>query len=184
MAAEERKILVAAFGAAKGLRGEIALRSYMADPETVAEIGPLSTTDGRSFRILSLRMSGNTLVARVAGIGDRTQAEAVAGTELFADRSALPAELEEDEFYHEDLVGLRAMAVDGEPLGTVSAVHNFGAGDILELRLVSGKSAMIPFSKAAVPSVDIAASRIVVDPGVAGLVDNPDDTAEREDGRP
>jgi 16S rRNA processing protein RimM len=159
------RICVAQIGAAHGTRGEVRLKSFTADPMAVKDYGALESEDGTAtFRIEALRPAKSHLVAQLAGIRDRTAAERLANTKLFVPRDRLPAP-EADEFYHADLVGLVAVSTDGRQLGTVVAVHDFGAGNILELRHESKRdTVMLPFTSATVPVVDIAGGRIVVDP--------------------
>jgi 16S rRNA processing protein RimM len=159
------RICVAQIGGAHGTRGEVKLKSFTADPMAVKDYGPLESEDGTiSFAIETLRPAGGHLVARLAGIDDRSAAEALARVRLFVPRDRPPAPAA-DEFYHIDLIGLLAVTAAGEEVGTVAAVHDFGAGDILELRPVGGGASMLlPFSETFVPAVDIAGGRIVVAP--------------------
>jgi 16S rRNA processing protein RimM len=159
------RICVAQIGGAHGLLGEVKLKSFTADPMAVSNYGPLTTEDGSaSFEIETLRAAKGHLVARFRGVGDRSAAERLANLRLFVPRERLPPPAA-DEFYHADLIGLRAVTADGTEIGTVAAVHDFGAGDILELQPRAGGSAiMVPFTAAFVPSVDIAGGRIVVAP--------------------
>jgi 16S rRNA processing protein RimM len=161
------RILVGVFGAAHGIRGEVRLKSYTADPAAIGAYAPLSDEGGaRSFAIENLRPIGKDMfVARVAGVADRSAAEALNGTELFVPRDALSAP-EEEEFYYADLIGLRVEKEDGQIFGSVVAVHNFGAGDILEIAppatAANKTTAMLAFTRALVPIVDVPAARIVV----------------------
>ncbi len=159
------RICVAQIGGAHGLLGEVKLKSFTADPMAVSNYGPLTTEDGSaSFEIETLRAAKGHLVARFRGVGDRSAAERLANLRLFVPRERLPPPAA-DEFYHADLIGLRAVTADGTEIGTVAAVHDFGAGDILELRpRAGGTTMMVPFTAAFVPSVDIAGGRIVVAP--------------------
>src|SRR5881628_2877724 len=127
------RILVGRIGAAQGLRGEVRLWSFTADPMAIKDYGPLEAEDGRSFAIESLRPGKKFLVARLAGVNDRTAAEALRNLDLYVPRARLPKPAAE-EFYHADLIGLAAVTRDGRPLGTVVAVHDFGAGDLVEVR--------------------------------------------------
>ena len=160
------RIRVARIGAAHGVRGEVKLWPFTEDPEAVASYGPLETEDGtRRFEIESLRPAKDHLVVRIAGIGDRDAAEALRNTDLFVPRDRLPPIEEPDTFYHADLVGLDVVTADGAQVGTVHAVHNFGAGDIIEIMpLGGGNPVMLPFTEATVPKVDLAARQIVVVP--------------------
>jgi len=159
------RICVAQIGAAHGLRGEVKLKSFTGDPMALTDYGPLTSEDGSaSFEIEVLRPGKGHLVARFRGIEDRGAAERLANVRLFVPRERLPP-LEADEFYHADLIGLSAVKADGTEVGTVVAVHDFGAGDILELApRGSGATVMVPFTAAFVPSVDLARGRIVVAP--------------------
>ena len=148
-----------------GVRGLVRLRSFTGDPAAVAAYGPLEDEAGRrKFAIRLQSAAKGVWVARIEGVDTREAAEALKGVGLFIDRARLP-EPEEGEFYHADLIGLRAeRAGDGAALGTVLAVHDFGAGTMLELTLPEGGTAMVPFTLAAVPVVDLAGGRVVVDP--------------------
>jgi 16S rRNA processing protein RimM len=158
------RIRVARIGAAHGVRGEVKLWSFTQDPLAVAGYGPLETQDGaQAFEIEALRPAKDFLVARIAGVKDRDAAEKLTNTDLFVPRERLPEIEEEDTFYYADLVGCAAVTADGNALGTVSAVHNFGAGDIIEVAPAGGGAPlMLSFTEAAVPEVDIKAKRIVV----------------------
>jgi 16S rRNA processing protein RimM len=156
------RICVTRIGAAHGTGGEVRLWPFTTRAEDVAAYGPLQTADGRVFEIASLRPGKEFLVARLKGVTDRTAAEKLCNTDLYVSRERLP-EPEPGEFYHADLIGLRAEDTAGKTIGTVVAVHNFGGGDILEIAPeAGGETLMHPFSTAAVPSVEIAAGRIVV----------------------
>jgi 16S rRNA processing protein RimM len=157
------RILVAQIGAAHGLRGEVRLRSFTAEPMAVKDYGALESEDGaRRFEIESLRPAKDVLIARLAGIADRTTAEALRNLRLFVARDRLPPPAD-DEFYHADLIGLAAVAPDGRNLGTVVAVQNFGAGDLIEVKFVDGATVMLPFTKTIVPEIDVVGGRVVID---------------------
>ncbi|MBW6423994.1 ribosome maturation factor RimM [Rhizobium sp. XQZ8] len=174
----ENPVLMATIGAAQGLRGEVRVRSYTADPTALGDYGNLHTEDGRVFEILEVREAKNVVVVRFRGINDRNAAETLAGLELFIERENLPdEELEEDEFYYADLEGLEAVDQDGKSYGTVSAVYDFGAGDLLELKGPGRRPALIPFSEAAVLEIDLEGGKILIDPQAAGLTENPEDEA-------
>jgi 16S rRNA processing protein RimM len=159
------RICVAQIGGAHGLRGEVKLKSFTADPMALTGYGPLTTEDGlATFEIEALRAGKDHLIARFRGVGDRDTAERLANVRLYVARERLPP-LATDEFYHADLIGLTAVNADGSEIGTVVAVHDFGAGDIVEVQpRGGGTSIMLPFTAAFVPSVDIANRRIVVAP--------------------
>jgi 16S rRNA processing protein RimM len=158
------RICVARIGAAHGTAGEVRLWPFTARAEAVAAYGPLQTADGtRAFEIEAIRPSRDFVVARLKGVTDRTTAERLRNTDLYAPRERLP-DLAAEEFYHADLIGLSAEDKAGRAIGVVIAVHNFGAGDILEIApAAGGETAMVPFSTAAVPSVEVAARRIVLE---------------------
>jgi 16S rRNA processing protein RimM len=157
-------VLLARIGAAHGVRGEVRVKSYTADPTALGGYGPLSSRDGRLFTIERLRPAKEVVVAKFRGVDDRNAAEALNGTDLFVPRERLPEAEDEDEFYQADLIGLSAEAEDGAPLGTVVAIHNFGAGDILDIAPPRGPSLLVPFTKAVVPTIDVSAGRLVVIP--------------------
>jgi 16S rRNA processing protein RimM len=158
------RIRVARIGAAHGIRGEVRLWSFTEDPMAVAKYGPLETEDGkRRFKIATARPGKGFLVARLAGIEDRNAAETLRNIDLFVPRDRLPPIEEAETFYHADLVGLAAVNKDGTPLGTVSAIHNFGAGDLIEIEPASGgQTLLLPFNEVTVPMIDVRAGRIVV----------------------
>ena len=165
-------ILVGAFGSAVGLKGEVRLASFTEIPEAIADFKPLLTEDGRALEILSIRPQTKGLVARVKGVTTREAAEKLKGLALYVPRNALPKPEEEGEYYHADLIGLKAELVSGELLGEVIGVQNFGAGDLLEVQLASEKRAVfVPFTNDIVPAVDLAAGTLTVDPP-AGLLDD------------
>ncbi len=162
---------------AHGTRGEVRIRSYTEDARAVAAYGPVTDEAGsRSMTVKILDESNGVVTARIEGVEDRTQAEALKGTGLYVPRSALP-EPGDEEFYHCDLIGLRAELVTGGALGTVSAVHNYGAGDVIEIVRPGRKApVLLPFTRATVPVVDTRAGRIKIDlpQGVLGVRDEGD----------
>jgi len=163
MAEPSNRICVGAIAGAFGVRGEVRLKSFCAVAEDIATYGPLATEDGK--RLFTLRLTrpvNGGLGARLSGVETKEQADALKGATLWADRAALPS-LPDDEFYHADLIGLEVMDTGGASLGRVRAIHDHGAGDILEVYGPSGVL-LIPFTQAAVPTVDLAAKRIVADP--------------------
>ncbi|WP_440409318.1 ribosome maturation factor RimM [Neorhizobium petrolearium] len=173
----ENPVLMATIGTAQGLRGEVRVRSYTADPTALGDYGHLYSEDGLVFEILEIREAKNMAIVRFRGINDRNAAEALNGLELFIERDNLPdEELEEDEFYYADLEGLEAVDEAGKSYGTVSAVYDFGAGDLLELKGPGRRPALIPFSEAAVLEIDLENGKILIDPQAAGLIENPDDS--------
>ena len=162
------RICVAQFGAAHGIRGEVRLRSFTQDPAAVTSYGPLESEDGtQRFEIETLRPAKDHFVARVKGIATRDAAKKLTNVKLFVAHDRLPPINEDETFYYADLIGLAVVTQDGTPLGTVAAIHNFGAGDLVEIATaVGGSSLLVPFTDAAVPAIDIKARRIVVVPPV------------------
>lgn len=162
-----RLVCVGQIAGARGLNGEFFVRSFTDDPQAIERYGPLSTELGdRSLKVHVVGVTKNGLVVRAEGIDDRSGAEALRGLRLYVSREVLPAP-DDDEFYHADLIGLvTQIAADGEPsvapFGRVAAVHDFGAGPILEIERAGAPPLMIPFTRAAVPTVDIEGGRIVI----------------------
>lgn len=158
-------ICVGAIAGAYGVRGEVRLKSFTADPQAIADYAPLTTADGsRDFTVAILRPVKGGFAARLSGITTKEEAEALRGTELYAPRDKLPS-LPDDEFYHADLIGLVVFDTGGAELGRVKSVQNHGAGDLLEITGPGLKdSVLLPFTREAVPTVDLGAGRIVADP--------------------
>lgn len=158
------RVCVGAVAGAFGVRGEVRLKSFCAEPEAIAGYAPLYTEDGaRSFSVTLGKPIPNGLSARLAGVATREEAEALRGVRLYADRARLPA-LPDDEFYHTDLIGLTVLDTGGTLLGRVSSIQNHGAGDLLEIQRPGKGSALLPFTLAMVPTVDLASGRIIADP--------------------
>ena len=156
-------ICIARIGAAHGVRGAVKLWTFTEDPLAVKAYGPLLTKDGaRSFEVATAREAKGHLVATLKGIATREDAERLNGLELYVAREKLPA-TEQDEYYHADLIGLAAVNAASEPIGRVTAIHNFGAGDIIEIAPADGATMLLPFTNAVVPSVDLAAGRVVIE---------------------
>jgi 16S rRNA processing protein RimM len=172
------QICVARIGAAHGVRGAVKLWTFTEDPLAVTRYGPLSTKDGaRQFEVTQAREAKDHLVATLKGVTTRNEAERLNGIELYVARDKLPA-TGDDEYYHADLIGLAAVTATDEPLGDVIAIHNFGAGDIIEIAPPAGASIMLPFTNAVVPTVDLAAGRVVIE--LPGEVDGGDRADESE----
>ncbi len=153
----------------QGIKGEVKLQSFTADPLDIASYGPLDASNGLRLTIKSVKPYKNTLLARIDGVDDRNGAEALRGVELMIDRDRLP-EAGEDEIYHADLIGLSAHDTTGNLLGTVVAVMDFGAGELLELKPAEGKTILVPFNVDTVPDIDLDAGRLTIDPP-EGLLD-------------
>ena len=154
-------VCVARIGAAHGVRGAVKLWTFTEDPFAVRRYGPLLSKDGkRQFEVAQAREAKDHLVATFKGVTTRDEAERLNGIELYVARDKLPA-TDDDEYYHTDLIGLAAVTTEGDALGRVLAIHNFGAGDIIEIERPDGKRAMIPF-RAGI--ADLRGDRIVADP--------------------
>ena len=157
------QVCVARIGAAHGVRGAVKLWTFTEDPFAVTRYGPLATRDGaRAFEVAHAREGKGHLVATLKGVTSRNEAERLNGIELYVAREKLPA-TDEDEYYHADLIGLAAVTTTDEPLGKVIAIHNFGAGDIIEIAPPRGPTMLLPFTNAVVPTVDIAGGRVVIE---------------------
>jgi 16S rRNA processing protein RimM len=166
MADAASRVVLAAVTGAHGIRGEVRLKSFA----ECLDYGPLERSDGGPpLEILSLRPAKDGLIARFAGVNDRNAAEALKGVELSVARDLLP-DPEPDEFYFADLIGLTAERRDGTPVGEVVAVHNYGAGDVIELRLAHGVTVLLPFTRETVPEIDPTSRRLVIEPP-EGLLD-------------
>src|SRR3981081_3558765 len=156
-------ICVARIGAPPGVRGAGKLGTFTEDPLAVKRYGPLATKGGaRQFEVTHAREAKGHLVATLKGIATREEAERLNGVELYIAREKLPA-TGEDEYSHADLIGLAAVDAANEPLGRVIAIHNFGAGDIIEIAPPQGSTMLLPFTNAVVPTVDLAGGRVVIE---------------------
>lgn len=161
----DTRVCVAQIGAAHGLKGEVRLWSYTEDPSAVAQYGALETEDGtKRLEISHMRAAKDHFVARLRGVDDRNAADALRNTKLYIARDQLPATDDGDIFYYADLIGLTAVDPSGADIGEVIAVHDFGAGDIIEVRCADQSTIMFPFNEAVVPAIDIAAGRMTIDP--------------------
>jgi len=157
-----RDILLGVVTAAHGLKGEVRVKTFTENPDGLTAYGPLRGADGSSFTIADARpVKAGEAIVRFEGVSTREQAEALKGVELHVARDVLPA-TDEEEFYHADLVGLRAEDEAGRAVGLVRAVHNFGAGDVIEITRDDGGNVLLPFTRETVPLVDVQAARIVV----------------------
>ena len=171
------QICIARIGAAHGVRGAVKLWTFTEDPLAVKDYGPLVTKDGaRQFEVTHAREAKDHLVATFKGVATREDAERLNGIELYIARDKLPA-TDDDEYYHADLIGLAAVNAANEPIGRVLAIHNFGAGDIVEIAPPHGPTILLPFTNAVVPTVDLKAGRVVIElpDEIAG--DAPDDAS-------
>ncbi len=161
---DEKLICVGAVMGAFGVRGEVRLKSFCAEPSAIETYSPLMTESGESYEVKLVRSVKGGFGARLSGIVDKEAADAMRGTRLYARREDLP-HLPDDEYYHSDLIGLEVLDTGGARLGKVTAVLEFGAGDILE---INGKglkeAALLPFTLVNVPTVDLVAGKIIADP--------------------
>ena len=179
MAEPQKSVVIAEIGAPHGVRGEVRVKAHTADPLAIAGYGPLHDSRGTIFRIKSLRhLKDDMLVVSFEGLTDRTTAEKLNRTKLHVDRSALPPP-DEDEFYHADLIGLAVETTAGEAIGTVVAVVNFGADDLLDVKRPGRASVYVPFTRAIVPTLDFASGKAVIEPP-EGLLDEPGKPDEEE----
>lgn len=173
-----KPVQLAVIGAPHGVRGEVRVKTFTEDPLALGDYGPLTCEDGRTLTVASIRPAKNVVIVRFKEITSREQAEAVTGIALHVDRSVLPDDLDEEEFYHADLVGLEVRDETGEKIGKVTAIQNFGGGDIVEANLAGRRSVMIPFTLAAIPEVSISGGYIRIDSVAAGLVSDGEDEAQ------
>ena len=158
-------VCVGAIGGSFGVRGEVRLKSFCADPAAIADYSPLSTEDGsRSFTLSLTRPLKGGFAATLGGVRTKEEADALKGLRLYAPRDRLPA-LPDDEYYHADLIGLTVRDTGGADLGRVKAVLNHGADDLLEIQQPgSSKTFLLPFTLACVPTVDLGQAVIIADP--------------------
>lgn len=165
MARSAQRVELGVVSGAHGVRGAVRIRPFTDRPEAVAAYGPLSDEAGtRAFTLNVQRVEKGQVIARIDGIGEREAAEALKGTRLFVDRAALPDDPDPDSFYRHDLIGLEAVDAGGAVLGTVTALENFGAGDLLEISFPGRTGTdFVPFTRAFVPRVDVAAGRITLE---------------------
>ena len=164
MAADQpARILLGRIAGAHGIRGEVLVHTFTEVPENIGAYGALTDAGGvRQLNLKVVRVTPKGVIARVAGVADRNAAEVLKGVELYVERARLPPAAD-GEFYYADLIGLTAVGADGKTIGSIAAVQNFGAGDLLEVRLSgSSKTELVPFRDAFVPEVDLAARRVVV----------------------
>jgi 16S rRNA processing protein RimM len=169
----KQRVCIGVITGVHGVRGAVRIKSFTEDPASVAAYGPVEDEAGtRRFGLRVIGASKGVVLGRIEGIDDRNAAEALKGLRFYVDRAALPPP-EAEEFYHADLLGLGVELPDGTPFGRVKAVHSFGAGDTLEVERAAGDTILVPFTKAAVPVVDLAGGRLVLDPP-AGLLEKPE----------
>ncbi|MGA0562713.1 ribosome maturation factor RimM [Ancylobacter sp. VNQ12] len=175
------RIMLARIGAPHGVKGEVRLFVFADDPDSLKRYKPLTDESGaRVFKLKALRPAKDHFVARLEGVETREAAEALTNQGLHVDRALLPATEDEDDFYYADLIGLKAVTGEGEAFGKVVAVHDFGAGDILEIAPeAGGKTLMLPFTRAVVPTIDIKAGSLIVEPGEWAREETPPPDADQ-----
>ncbi len=181
MADDGNRVCIARIGAPHGVRGQVRLHAFTADPADVAAYGPLETEDrSRRLEIVGLRPGKNALIADLAGVEDRNDAETLTNKRLYVDRDRLPPP-DEDEWYHADLIGLAVRDGAGETVGEIVAVQDFGGGDLLEIRYRQLRQTVyVPFTAEAVPTVDVKGGFVVVDPPAGILDEAPSPDGESE----
>ena len=173
-------VCIGAVAGAHGVRGNVRIKPFTDAPEDVAAYGPVTDAEGaRVFDLTRVGEAGGMVIARMSGVGDRDAAEALKGLRLYVQRERLPAP-EQDEFYHADLIGLSVVDSAGQAAGTVNALHDFGAGDLIEIRRPSGRLVLLPFTRSAAPAIDLAAGSVTVDAAQLAAAEAP---ATGEDGR-
>lgn len=181
MSGSSERVCVAAIAGAHGVHGRVKLKTFTDVPQDVTSYGALSNEDGtEQFTIL--RITGQTkggVVVEMEGVKRREAVDALRGTRLYASRDALPELEDEDDFYHADLIGLGVYSPDGDRLGSIRAVYDFGAGDFLDVKPVKGKAVMVPFTREVVPDIDLIMGRVtVILPGEMEI--HPDEIAAAE----
>lgn len=159
---ENNQICVGAIAGGFGVKGEVRLRSFCANPKDIAKYSPLIDQNGKTYSLGKLRVMKDGFITRIDEIPSKEDADALKGTRLYVLRENFP-ELSEDEYYQSDLIGLMVVDGNGENIGKVKSLQNYGAGDILEV-FYKGSTALIPFTRAIVPTVDITAGKIIIDP--------------------
>ena len=156
------KVCLGVIVGVKGLKGDVRIKSFTEHPADVAAYGPLTSADGRAITLDVVGGVGDVVIAKIAGVTDRTAAESLKGLELFIDRAVLPA-TEEGTFYHADLVGLAVELENGTAVGRVAALHNYGGGDVMEVAEEQGsRTALLPFTAAVVKLIDVAQGKVVI----------------------
>ncbi len=176
----EGKVCLGVIVGARGLRGDLRIKSFTEDPADIAAYGPVDTDDGQSLTLKITGEAKGVVIARSKGIEDRTQADTLKGQRLYVARDALPETDEEDEYYHADLIGLDVMDETDEICGTVIALYNFGGGDMIDVRRPDGSTLLLLFTPTVVPVVDVSAGRIVVDSTALAQAEAAPDPPEQE----
>jgi 16S rRNA processing protein RimM len=162
------RVCVGQFAGAHGVRGLVRIKSFTADPMAVVAYGPVEDETGtRLFRLMPKGTAKGAVIVAIDGVADRDAAQLLNGTRLYVPRDRLPPLEEEGDFYQADLIGCAVVDLAGVPLGTVHAVHDFGAGPLLEVAPAKGATLLLPFTETVVPKIDLAQRRLIVDPPVA-----------------
>lgn len=156
------KVCVGVIAGARGIKGDVKVKAFTENPNDIAAYGPVETDDGETLTLKVTGEAKGTVVVRIDGVTDRNQAEALKGQQMYVARNALPDTEDEDEYYHADLIGLTVVDETETECGTVIALYDFGAGDVIDIRRSAGHTLLLPFTVEAVPSVDLKAGRIVV----------------------
>lgn len=171
-ATEPDRVCVGVIVGAHGIRGQVRVKSFTSDPEHLDAYGPLADeADKKSYMLGVVGRTKGVVLCQVEGVTDRNQAEALKGTRLWLKRDLLPG-LDDDEFYHSDLIGLRMEFADGTPVGHIVALYDFGAGDLIEVRGLEGGAVMVPFTRESVPVIDVAGGRVIAE-RIPGLLEEP-----------
>ncbi|OPB32299.1 ribosome maturation factor RimM [Bartonella sp. AR 15-3] len=165
----KKKVYLAIIGAAHGIKGDVFIKALSTKPHSLKGYSVFYDETGRSYEVVTFRVQKNNAIIHFKGIEERSAAEALRGIKLYVERSQLADDLVEDEFYQIDLIGLCVYNCAKQLLGKVSGFFNFGAGDLMEIQLVSGKKVLISFSKAVVPKICVSSGFLIVDPIAAGL---------------
>ena len=182
MSAGSKAVCLGVIVGVKGLKGEVKIKTFTGNPEDIAAYGPLRTARGQTLEVSVVNAVDDMVTARIAGITDRSAAEALKGFELFVDRAALP-QTEDGTFYHADLVGLPVAFTDGTVVGKVAAFHNYGGGDVMEVEQIEGaKTALLPFTADVIAQIDLAGGKVVINPMPGLFDDDGDGESEEADG--
>jgi 16S rRNA processing protein RimM len=161
----DKRVLLGRCGAAHGIKGEVRVKPFTAEPDGIALYGPLELEDGsRRLEVERMRDGDTVLIVKFKGVDDRTMAESLNGLGLMVSREAMPETEDDETFYLADLIGLAVEDVTGKPVGEIVNVVDFGAGDLLEIQPPLGTSVYLPFARDFVPTVDMAGRRVIIDP--------------------
>ena len=175
----DKQILLGKILGPHGLKGEVKIKSFTADPLAVASYGSVSAPDGRRFKLMRPRLQGDIVIAAIKGVADRNVAETLKGVELSIERDDLP-ETDDGEFYQADLIGLAVFDQAGDKVGEVAGFQHFGAGDLIEIARDGGGTSFVPFAGSMVPEVDVEEGRIVLSETGMAVLAADDDDAKRK----